>query len=187
MERFDGLKSSQQALAHSHTGARPLKQGGLHPEADATTADACLAAQQLRHAGGGNAGPAEGTSNLSWPGHCDNAPSDNNSKGRDAHLAQSHDRHMAAWVMPVEGQLGVMAWGVEGLQAVLQDSSTALQQELMTAEARMEVYPTHYHVKPGCVGKSLLLLTCVWHASMQCATSAACGCHLNHNPGRNPQ
>lgn len=32
-----------------------------------------------------------------------------------------------------------MTGQVEGLQAVLQDSSTALQQELMTAEARMEV------------------------------------------------
>ena len=32
-----------------------------------------------------------------------------------------------------------MAGQVEGLQAVLQDSSAALQQELMTAEARMEV------------------------------------------------
>ncbi len=36
---------------------------------------------------------------------------------------------------------GGMAGQVEGLQAVLQYSSTALQQELMTAEAKMEVCP----------------------------------------------
>ncbi len=37
------------------------------------------------------------------------------------------------------GRAESMAGQVEGLQAVLQDSSAALQQELMTAEARMEV------------------------------------------------
>jgi len=38
------------------------------------------------------------------------------------------------------GRAEPMAGQVEGLQAVLQDSSAALQQELMTAEARMEVW-----------------------------------------------
>lgn len=37
------------------------------------------------------------------------------------------------------GRAESMAKQVEGLQAVLQDSSAALQQELMTAEAKMEV------------------------------------------------
>lgn len=49
------------------------------------------------------------------------------------------ENSMDAWGMaPARGRV-MLAGGVEGLQAVLQDSSTALQQELMTAEAKMEV------------------------------------------------
>jgi len=50
-----------------------------------------------------------------------------------------------------------MAGQVEGLQAVLQDSSAALQQELMTAEARMEV----------CLLNSLLSCCIGWSGIIQ--------------------
>ena len=49
------------------------------------------------------------------------------------------DSSVKANVLAPEGRAEGMEWQVEGLQAVLQDSSTALQQELMSAEARMEV------------------------------------------------
>ena len=52
-----------------------------------------------------------------------------------------------AWGMAYGRGGGVMAGGVEGLQAVLQDSSTALQQELRTAEAKMEVCACHAAMK----------------------------------------
>ena len=49
------------------------------------------------------------------------------------------DSCMAERGMPASTGGPFMEGGVEGLQAVLQDSSTALQQELLTAEAKMEV------------------------------------------------
>ena len=61
------------------------------------------------------------------------------SKGRAQAPALPLESSMDAWGMACGRGGGVIAGGVEGLQAVLQDSSTALQQELRVAEAKMEV------------------------------------------------
>ena len=61
------------------------------------------------------------------------------SEGRAHAPALPLDSSMHAWGMACGRSGGIMAEGVEGLQAVLQDNNSALQQELRTAEAKMEV------------------------------------------------
>lgn len=60
-------------------------------------------------------------------------------EGRAHAAALPLDSSMHAWGLTCGRGGGMMAEGVEGLQAVLQDNSSALQQELWTAEAKMEV------------------------------------------------
>ena len=74
--------------------------------------------------------PSERRAQAGAPG-----PSDGRASAPGVPLTNSLD----AWGMACGRGGGMMAGGVEGLQAVLQDSSTALQQELRTAEAKMEV------------------------------------------------
>lgn len=86
-------------------------------------------------------GPSEGRASLSAlpsEGRADVyalGPSDGRAHAPVKPLTNGLD----AWGMAHERSGSAMAGGMKGLQAVLQDSSTALQQELRTAEAKMEV------------------------------------------------
>jgi len=76
------------------------------------------------------------------------------------------------------GKAESMAGQVEGLQAVLQDSSAALQQELMTAEARMEV----------CFLDSLLSCRVGWSGIIQLPTAfVLILCLMYQGPPRSPR
>ena len=76
------------------------------------------------------------------------------------------------------GKAESMAGQVEGLQAVLQDSSAALQQELMTAEARMEV----------CFLDSLLSCRVGWSGIIHLPTAfVLILCLMYQRPPRSPR
>ena len=105
------------------------------------------------------------------------------SKGRAHAPALPLDSSMDAWSMACGRGGGVMAGGVEGLQAVLQDSSTALQQELRTAEAKMEVCDAAMRCQVLLYCPALSTYSCCtkscqsWHAAQMHASHSTCCTH----------
>ena len=131
MERFDTDRSQHASQAASNPSPPDPPCASAPTQAD--TASEFLPAQ-------GRASAAKGSPRDASVSSEDRAShSDLPSEGRAHAPALPLESSMNAWGIACGRGGGVMAGGVEGLQAVLQDNSTALQQELRTAEAKMEV------------------------------------------------
>ena len=131
MERFDVDRLQHVSQARSH--ASPADPICTSAPTQADTASEVLPPQ-------GRTSAAEGSSRDASVSSEDTAshsalPSEGSAPVPALPLKSSMD----AWGIAYGRGGGFMAGGVEGLQAVLQDSSTALQQELRTAESKMEV------------------------------------------------
>ena len=129
MDRFD-LHRPQQVSAPSPPPPQPNPSASPFPSAP-TPAD--TAPDTLSSWDRGNAAGDRDVASLS--GDRAAVPS----QGSTSASALLLESYIAKRGMPVGRGGHFMEGGVEGLQAVLQDSSTALQQELLTAEAKMEV------------------------------------------------
>lgn len=155
MERFD----IDRPQLVSQAPARPIPAETNHASAP-TQAD--IASEALPPLG--RASIAEGSHGAACVPSEDRASySALASEGRAPAPALPLESSIHAWAMACGRGGGMMAEGVEGLQAVLQDNSSALQQELRTAEAKMEVC----NKMPSVISLSciVLIVRCLysWH------------------------
>ena len=137
MERFD-LHKTQHGLSYAH-GQSAALHADLQPAPTEAYTNASVTATIIPHdesstASEGRASPRSLAAGNS-PSYAEAVPI----QGRNSHSALHFGDGMLGRVTPLDGVGELTAGGVESLQAVLQDNSAALQQELMTAEAQMEV------------------------------------------------
>lgn len=131
MERFDIDRPQHVSQVPSRLSPADPPCGSAPTQAD--TASDVLPPQ-------GRTSAAEGSSRDAFVSSEDRAShSALSSEGRAQAPALPLESSMDAWGMAIGRGGDVMTGGAEGLQTVLQDSSTALQQELRVAEAKMEV------------------------------------------------